>query len=234
MARLNKKTVAEILDMAHAILDELTTDPENGAKIQLSITSGNSKIGKTLNVSTMPGLTCRNCAECIYTCYAMRSAAFHRETCINAWTKNAALLALNRDEYFHQIDVKMNRRKKNKFFRWHVAGDIPDYDYFCRMVANAWNHPDFVIWTYTKDYWFVNKYCRENGGRNSIPSNFNIMFSAWPDCRMNNPYNFPVFNFVPKDAKEYPDLPFCPGNCDICKEKHIGCVAGQSSNVREH
>lgn len=158
--RLKDSTVTNLLTKAHELFNRLTSSEKN---LQLSFSYGNRKIGRTPNVSTMPGLTCNNCKECINTCYAMRSALQYA-ICFEAWTKNAALLSKDRDSYFRQIDEKMCRRRTNKFFRWHVAGDIPDYDYFRRMVQIAVNHPDFTIWTYTKDYWFVNRFCRTHGG----------------------------------------------------------------------
>lgn len=147
---------------------------------------------------------------------------------------------LDRDTFFHQIDDKMSRRRKNKFFRWHVAGDILDMDYFCRMVKNAKNHPDFVIWTYTKCYDIVNEYVSTHGGSMAaaIPANFHIMFSKWDGMEMPNPYNFPVFACKlkggNKDHVDFESMFLCPGNCDICKTHNCGCIAGMNTYANEH
>lgn len=234
MPKLYPETIEKITSIAMSLYDSYMEELENNEYVKMSFSNGNDKIGHTLNVSTMPGFTCRNFKECINTCYAERCASYHGKSVIDAWIRNTVILKVDRDRYFREIDEKMTRRRTNKFFRWHVSGDIPDYDYFVRMVEIAKKHPDFKIWTYTKNYWFVNKYC-DTYGRDAIPENFSFMFSAWPGCKMKNPYNFPIFNFVPKGSDVFPDLPFCPGNCDVCKTNGgRGCIAGEPMNVREH
>ena len=234
--KLSDKTVNNTLEKARASFDSFRAQIVNGEKLTVSISKGNSKIGKVMNVSTMPVITCLNCGVCRNICYAMRSATQYT-TAREAWCKNSALAMFARDEYFTQISAAMSRRRTNKFFRWHVAGDIPDYAYFCRMVDIAKAHPDFIIWTYTKDYWLINRYVREHGNdrKTAIPGNFSIMFSAWDGCKMNNPFGFPVFNFVATGTEDKaPKYRFCPGNCDICKANHMGCPYGENMNAKEH
>lgn len=123
-----------------------------------------------------------------------------------------------------------------------MSGDIIDYDYFSRMVEIARRHPDFVIWTYTKNYKVVNQYVSEHGNDRhlAIPANFTVMFSEWDGMPMDNPYNFPVFCVRLKDgnknrtAAELDAMHACPGNCDICKKTHRGCVVGENTVVDEH
>ena len=43
-----------------------------GKKLKISVSSGNTKIGKVWNVSTAPVITCGNCKECMHFCYAIR------------------------------------------------------------------------------------------------------------------------------------------------------------------
>ena len=205
---------------------------KNVDDIPMCISDGNIKIGRVLNVSLPPVVTCSNCGECQKLCYDIKACNQYPNTVVDARARNLAILKKNRNEYFNRIEGKIRRRRANKYFRWHVAGDIVDYDYFCRMVEVAKNHPDFIFWTYTKAYGTVNEYVKRNG-RDAIPANFSIMFSEWRGMPMDNPYGFPEFKVVFKDEKE-PNGFYCPGNCDICKAIHRGCLAGETTYCKEH
>ena len=203
------------------------------------ISKGNRKIGRVMNVSLMPVMTCANCGECKFLCYDIKACLQYPDTVIDARMRNTVLAIYHRDAFFTRIDAAMSRRRKNKYFRWHVAGDILDADYFARMVENARRHPDFIIWTYTKNYSVVNAYVDEFG-RDAIPSNFHIMFSEWDGMELVNPHQFPIFTCRLKDGnKNHPAAFFetmhkCPGNCDVCKAAGRGCVAGESTYCDEH
>lgn len=201
---------------------------DNVASLKVRFSYGNRKIGKTLNVSTAPIITCSNCDKCLHECYDIK-ACMQYENVLNARAINTAILQADRDEFFRQINLKIKRRKVNKFVRFHVAGEILDLDYFKRMVQTAIDNPDATIWTYTKVYWVVNAYIRTHG---ALPENLHVMFSLWDGVPCHNPYNLPTFRAIPKGET----LPYfkCPGNCDTCKENHCGCVAGQSAWVNLH
>lgn len=197
------------------------------ASVKMCISSGNRKIGRVMNVSLMPVMTCGNCKECKHFCYDIKACLQYPNTVIDARMRNTVLLLRNRDEYFHRIDVAISRRRVNKFFRWHVAGEIVDIDYFTRMCDIARKHSDFTFWTYTKMYDIVNAFIDANG-RDAIPSNFHIMFSEWKGLPMNNPHDMPVF------MCRFPDDPVpnayrCPANCDVCKASGRGCIAGETT-----
>lgn len=202
------------------------------------ISNGNRKIGKVLNVSLAPILCCGNCSKCKLYCYDIKACLQH-ENVLDARAFNTALQEFDRDRFFRDIDDKMSRRRKNKYFRYHVSGDIPDMDYLKRMIKTAVDHPDFTIWTYTKMYSLVNQYCNENG-RDAIPKNLHIMFSKWDGLPMDNPYKFPVFACRLKagnvDTSEdwFAKVYKCPGNCDLCKEKKLGCIGGMDTYADEH
>lgn len=207
--------------------------------LKVAISKGNRKIGKVMNVSLAPIITCGNCDHCMWFCYDVKAGVQYGNV-RKARARNTALALYARDAYFAQIADAMRRRRTNKYFRWHVGGEIPDYDYFCKMVQNAKDFPDFTIWTYTKMHEIVNRYCDEHGGRDAIPANFDIMFSEWDGMPINNPYNFPVFSCRMKagninhPAEYFDGLWKCPGNCDICKVAHRGCLAGESTYADEH
>ena len=200
-------------------------------QIKICISKGNRKIGRVMNVSLPPILSCANCSGCSKICYDIK-ACIQYASCLDARVRNMAILKLDRARYFALIDDAISRRRTHKFFRWHVAGDIVDIDYFDRMVDIARKHADFVFWTYTKNYKVVNAWCAEHG-RDAIPSNFSIMFSEWRGMEMVNPYEFPQFSVVFKD-EEKPQGFYCPGNCDICKSAGRGCVVGESVYCMEH
>lgn len=200
--------------------------------IKMCISDGNKKIGRVLNVSLPPIITCPNCSHCQKLCYDIKACNQYPNTVVDARARNLAILNKNRDEYFGRIEDKISRRRKNKYFRWHVAGDIVDYNYFERMVEMARRHPEFIFWTYTKAYGTVNEYVKRNG-RDTIPANFSIMFSEWRGMPMENPYGFPEFKVVFKDEEE-PKGFYCPSNCDICKEAHRGCPYGETTYCKEH
>lgn len=200
------------------------------ADIPLCISTSNRKIGRVMNVSLMPVMTCGNCKECKFLCYDIKACAQYPHIVIDARMRNTSILRRDRDEFFARIDAAMSRRRKNKFFRWHVAGDIVDGDYFDRMVKIARAHPDFTIWTYTKMYGIVNAWIDANG---ALPANFSVMFSEWRGMPMDNPHGLPEFRVVFKDETP-PVGHYCPGNCDVCKNLHRGCVVGETTYCKEH
>ena len=223
-----------LMRSAYALMSEKSVN-----EIKMCLSSGNRKIGRVMNVSLPPIITCGNCAQCARYCYDIKACLQYPETVIDARIRNYSVLMQDRDEYFHRIGAAMTRRRKNKYFRWHVGGEIPDYDYFDRMVKNAAEHPDFIIWTYTKRYDIINAWV-ENNGLDAIPNNFTIMFSEWDGTPMNNPYHFPEFTCQLKNgnknhpAEYFKALYTCPGNCDICKNLNRGCIAGETTKAIEH
>lgn len=200
--------------------------------IKLCISKGNRKIGKAMNVSLPPILSCGNCKECKHFCYDIRACIQYKNV-IDARIRNYVILLRNRDLYFSTIDKACNRRKSNKMFRWHVSGDIIDLDYFCRMVEIARNHPDFIFWTYTKMYHIVNEYC-DKYGKESIPTNFSVMFSEWKGMELVNPYHFGEFRALYENESIPENTYYCPGNCDICKAARRGCIANENTCIYIH
>ena len=232
-----KETLNKYLGKAKKLMNELKKDLKN---LTVCISKGNQKIGKVMNASLAPIITCHNCKECKSLCYDIKACLQYCNTVLPARVRNTLLAMYRRDYYFNEIDKAMTRRRTNKFFRWHVSGDILDFDYFVHMVENAKRHPDFKIWTYTKHYTIVNLYC-DKFGKDAIPKNLSIMFSEWDGMPMDNPYNFPVFACRLKDGnKNRSDESFktmykCPGNCDICKSgKGHGCIKGENTYCDEH
>lgn len=233
--RFKPETIRRVMTMAGAAVLKYAAMAADS--IKLCISRGNRKIGRVMNVSLMPGIACGNCAACIGYCYDIKACAQYSNTVIDARVRNYMLAMYHRAEFFARIDAACSRRRTNKFFRWHVAGDILDADYFAHMVEIAEKHPDFIFWTYTKMYGIVNTWIRDHG---PLPSNLHIMFSVWDGMPCPNPYNMPVYVCRLKDGNkdmtdaEIYSLYHCPGNCDICKAAGRGCVSGESAYIDEH
>ena len=211
-----KETIAKTVKELKRLVNDYREQIENGTISKGAVIScGNIKIGRVLNVSIAPIITCMNCNECKGYCYDVK-ACIQYGNVRNARAYNTALALYNREKYFSDIRVKLARRRKNKYFRWHVAGDILDME-----------------------YWIVNRYCDLNG-KDAIPENLHIMYSKWDGLPMANPYKFPVFACRLKNGNvDTSDDWFartfkCPGNCDICKEKKCGCIGGQDTYADEH
>jgi hypothetical protein len=229
-----RETIKKIVKALVALVALYRAILEKGGFVGLVISNGNSKIGRCMNVSLAPIVTCGNCKECKCFCYDVK-ACLQYENVRKARAKNTALFQYSREEFFNQLWAKMARKKTNKFLRFHVSGEIVDINHFEYMIKTAEMFPDFKIWTYTKMYWIVNQYIREHGGnKNCIPSNFSVMFSEWKGLPIDNPYNMPVFRCIYPEEQAPSNCMECPGNCDICKNSGIGCIASQSVFAHLH
>lgn len=228
-----QETIKRYLEKAKNAVSVARANIDN---VHVHVSFGNRKIGKTLNynlpaVSSCGGM-CRKCG-CLKYCYAIKDA-LRFPAVLKARAENFALLLSDSPRYWKEVAESINRHPSYGYIRFHVSGEIVNYDYFENMVKIARSFPARRFWTYTKQYEIVNAYCANNGGRSAIPSNLVIMFSNWDGYPMNNPYSFPTFTFVP-DGKPLPQNVFvCGGNCDYCKQHNCGCVGGCSACVREH
>lgn len=222
-----KKIVLSLVSMINYYIDQL----KKGNMFSLVISQGNRKIGRCMNVSLAPIVTCGNCKECKYFCYDVKACCQY-ENVRKARAKNTALFNFSREIFFGQLWEKMSKKKTNKYLRFHVSGEIRDKEHFDYMVKTAKMFPDFRIWTYTKMYHVVNEWIKENG-KAALPGNFTVMFSEWKGLPIINPYNLPVFRCVYENETR-PKMFHCPGNCDFCKEHKTGCVYGQSAFVDLH
>ena len=233
------ETIARIISDLKDGIKRYTERIIDGEPVQVCISHGNRKIGRVMNVSLAPIITCgTGCTHCKSFCYDIK-ACLQYANVRNARAKNTALALTDRESFFGQIDSKL-QRSRCLFFRWHVSGDILDYDYFSRMVALARTYPNITFWTYTKKYHIVNKWINENG---KLPDNMHVMFSQWKlkdesgniiPIPFPNPHNMPIFTVRFEEEAIPVDMFRCPGNCDVCKANHCGCIAGQSTYNDAH
>lgn len=183
---------------------------------KVSISKGNIKMGEIPSVSLPPIITCADNCTCAKKCYAYRM--YRRYPNVkNAYDNNLDIFENNPAEYWKQIDDTLYT---SRFFRFHVSGDIPTYQYLLDMVKTVANNPHCEVLVFTKQYDFVNK-ALENGLK--IPANLHILFSEWKGMEMKNPYNMPVAHVIFKG--EYPEANWniCSGNCLECAKHKTNC-----------
>ena len=183
----------------------------------LSISKGNSKLGAIPSVSLPAVLTCRQCA-CQNKCYARKLERL-RPPVREAYQRNLDVLNTDPDTYWREVEAAI---MLSRFFRFHVSGDIPDAQYFDRMVEVARRNRHCQILCLTKKYEIVNDAVSAGA---EIPENLHIIFSAWVGLSMVNPFSFPEAHVRYRDGSTTasPDALSCGGNCTECAVTDGGC-----------
>ena len=187
--------------------------------IHVYISSGNRKTGFSVpSVSLIPVADCGNCSSCSRLCYDLRNDCIYNGV-TSTRAKNSALAHNAIDRYFFEIKKAC---KAFRFFRWHIGGDILNATYLAGVLDVAVCNPHCTFLIFTKRYDLINDYI-SNGGE--IPSNLQVIFSAWPGAKMVNPYNMPVSSplFVDGSHAAGPDPISCPGDCSNCAVMGSGC-----------
>lgn len=176
------------------------------------ISQGNSKLGNIPNISLPPGpaFGCRKDAPCFKGCYAWKAWRQYPQV-RTAWTENWLIYRASPMDYFGQIrDYLAHTRKA--FFRWHVAGDIPDFTYLVWMGWLARQFPGKYFLAHTKrtDLLFDHEHPA------NLPENVTLRQSMWPGW-------LPEFTGLPKswmqdgtEDRVPMDAFECPGHCESC------------------
>lgn len=202
----------------------------------LHISGGNAKLGSIMNISLPPVVTCHNCKGCKDYCYAVRSYNRLPGTAA-AWNENYMLFLTDPDRYFSEISRAV---KTQRFFRWHVSGDIVNIDYLMGMIRVAAENPKCEFLAFTKAYQTVNAVI---AGLADIPSNLHLLFSAAPGVEMPNPYKIPEchINFADPSLNTYSGGAeyeyHCTGNCTECAINGCGCFflkPGDVTIINQH
>lgn len=148
---------------------------------RVSLSAGNTKIGKMLNWSTLPGNaahplvakgrlvtnvegTCtHNCDGCFKQCYARRSILQHHNSVTRPWAENTLMIRYNMAECFRQIDQTIREKNKKfylsgdpadiqfKFFRINVSGELQSLEELENWNALAEAHPEVNFGIYSKN-----------------------------------------------------------------------------------
>jgi hypothetical protein len=197
------------------------------------ISTGNRKTGFAVpSVSLIPVADCANCASCSRLCYDLRNDCIYNGV-TDTRARNSAIARYDLKRYFYEISGAC---KAFRFFRWHIGGDILNYAYLLGMIQTAIENPQTTFLAFTKCYDLVNGYILENG---SLPSNLQVIFSAWPGATMANPYNMPTSSPVFADGSTAAPAGAieCPGNCSACAVMGSGCwglKAGEGVKFNAH
>lgn len=200
----------------------------------VNISRGNSKMGDILSVSLPPCKSCNVDAPCFSKCYANK--LLKRYPSVNAsYNHNWEVLNNHPADYWNGI---LQKAALVRFFRFHVAGDIVNEEYFEGMVLTAKLVPTCTFLAFTKQYDIVNNWITKNG---DLPENLKILFSLWDpawNVRVKNPYDLPTCHIIFKNkvsSLEYTRI--CGGNCAICAICNIGCWTlkkGECIAIFEH
>lgn len=205
----------------------------------VSISPSNSKLGNIPNISLLPGSdpltlkngtlltdiqgTCIGCdKDCSDSCYAKSFCKLHHNACVPAYGNNTLLARHELQRYFDGIQHYLDDNIVG-VFRYHVAGEIPSYEYLCQMCILAKNNPFTRFYCYTKRFSWIEQYSIEN----TIPNNMIFLVSIW-NGNYSNPLNFPEFIYDDLSDESLKNIPHCPafdkdGNktgmtCAKCKQ----------------
>lgn len=183
----------------------------------IKISPGNSKMGSVPSVSLPAVITCREC-DCHQKCYARKLERL-RPAVRNAYLHNLDVLRNDSDTYWREVEAAI---MLTRFFRFHVSGDIPDREYLDKMIEVASRNIHCQILCFTKKYEIVNELIADGRG---VPSNLHLIYSAWDNLPLDNPYNFPVAYVRYRDGHtSAPDnAKICGGNCSDCATVDGGC-----------
>lgn len=197
----------------------------------VKISPGNTKLGSIPSVSLPAVITCREC-DCHQKCYARKLERL-RPAVRNAYRHNLEVLQNDPDTYWREVEAAI---MLTRFFRFHVSGDIPDDKYFDKMVEIAERNQHCQILCFTKKYEIINNHIADNW---AVPDNLRVIFSAWDNLPVDNPYNLPVAYVRFKDG--HTDAPEnavnCSGNCSECASTDGGCWTlgvGEAVVFEEH
>ena len=231
---MSKKPIARI-NSSKSIDKTITTyktacDNYSGNIPDIHISGGNTKLGAIMNISLPPVITCHNCSSCKNYCYAVRT--YNRFTSTAAgWNDNYMLFLLDPEKYFNEISAAV---KTQRFFRWHVSGDIVNERYLTGMIQIAIENPKVEFLAFTKAYQIVNAALAAGA---IIPDNLHLLFSASPGVEMPNPARIPEchINFADPALNTYHGgaeyVYKCSGNCTECAAAGCGCFFLKTGDV---
>jgi len=147
---------------------KMDTGATNAVFGKVTISLGNSKIGRTPNISLPPILSCPKRLPCYRDCYAN---GFYRryKSVRQAWHNNWRAW-LTDPKGFEFAVYCFLREQRPAYFRWHVGGDIPSMAYANMMFRLARQFPLTSFLAYTKRKWRL---------RRGRPENLTIIRSVW-------------------------------------------------------
>lgn len=225
MAQIKESTLAKYTQDARARLAHyLLMDDTDFAHVHVCISTGNRKLGKCLNVSLLPVITCPDCKGCARACYAIRSA-LRFPAVMDGYARNTAIMMREPLRYWAEVREAIRRHPSFNAFRFHVAGDVLTEDYARHMFAVADEFPRVTFWTYTKNVRVLTMHGR--------PRNLSIMqstgFGVPFDSRLRA-----QFHCVRAGQSAPAGVYHCPGHCAECVKAGRGCPVGENAWIDEH
>lgn len=200
--------------------------------MHVKFSPGNSKMGNIPSVSLPSIETCPFCG-CRDKCYAHKIERI-RPTVKEAYKNNLNLLRNDEESYWREVEGQI---MLNRYFRFHVSGDIPNESYLVHMVRVAERNPHCQILCFTKRYEWVNDYIDRE--KKPMPGNLHLVLSAWPGLKMVNPHKLPEAHVLFRDGSTTaaPNAKECSGNCAECAVTDRGCWTlknGEQVKFHEH
>lgn len=176
---------------------------------RVSVSMGNSKIGKIPNISLPPLVTCRSDAPCRSDCYALKSHRLYRSV-EAVWKANLLAYLANPFLFFEDVAWQIYRRKA-PYFRWMVGGDIPDEAFFLGILKVCRETPGTSHLLFTKRYDL-------DLNLSDIPANLNLLFSLWPGLpQPEKILPFRKAHYLAKNAAVVPSgVRLCSHYCPTC------------------
>lgn len=184
--------------------------------LTVSISKGNSKMGAIPSVSLPACITCNPNAPCFKLCYAAKIERIYKSA-KESYQRNLDILKADPGAYWIQVKAAA---MVNRFFRYHVSGDIPNKEYFNNMIKLAEELPATQFLAFTKQYNIVNQFINDGG---KIPHNLKIIFSNWGAWKCENPHSLPVCEVIFNGDIVPGSWKICGGNCTECACRGIGC-----------
>lgn len=192
----------------------------------VSISKGNSKMGLIPSVSLPPEKTCLYICK---GCYA-RKGHFTAPSVRNSLERNWRIYTEDREKFWREVEAAI---MVTPYFRFHVAGDIPDADYLRHIISLAQKYPCEIL-IFTKKYELCNEVTQ-----GLCPSNLHLIYSGWKGIEMKNPYHFPEAHVLERDGSTTArdGARWCSGNCMSCYVNKCGCFTlkyGEQVMFRRH
>lgn len=169
----------------------------------LHFSESTTKMGQIPSISLPPAQTCQD-MPCFKDCYAQKP--YMRARCEHLWHRNWQLWKSNPQKFQCGMHAYLTLHEP-EFFRWHVAGEIPDQQYLDMVfwLATEFPYTKFLIFTKRYDLEFTIN-----------PSNLTVVFSCWPKLKIPDHCTPRAWmddgseRRIPKDALK------CSGMCETC------------------
>ena len=177
--------------------------------MRIHISKGNKKMGLIHSVSLDPERSCPNGVPCRGKCYAIRLLGL-RKAFRDGVRENFMYQTTDLGNFFKDIHVWLGLHPQ-KYFRWHVAGDIPSDRYWSNMKTLATFLPDTKFLAFTKRH----IYCGL-----PKPDNLILIASMWPGW--GDPAGLILgrkawYESAKSQDSRKPGIVYtCPGHCPSC------------------